>query len=206
MRTLALVGLCALLPAASFAQEAAPTEDRSATQVTEVEHGLFFGVDAGGLFLFGPKGSATGQTGFTTGRTFSFNLGYEISDIISIAVLVMSTHANPPSTYVSDGPTAMTGDFSSTIFGATVKVSFYGHPDSNAVKRLYVYARAGGGYALMDPKNYFNGGDIVILGGAGIEYFTHLRHLSLGLDANFLFGVNHMGPGFTVTPNLRYTF
>ena len=58
----------------------------------------------------------------------------------------------------------------------------------------------------MGPKEFFKGPDIVALAGVGFEFFTNLRHFSLGIEADGLFGVNHMGPGFMLQPHVRYTF
>jgi hypothetical protein len=100
----------------------------------------------------------------------------------------------------------MAGDFSSLILGATAKVFLLGVPDDNGVKRLFGYVRGGVGLAVIGPKNFYPGSDVVILAGAGLEYFTRLRHLSVGLDADFVMGVSYLGPGLMLSPNLRYTF
>lgn len=212
MRTLHLVvaGCLLAMPAAALAQEAAaPIDDRPALKLSEVEHGIFVGVEAGGVFLFSPKAGANG--GFSPGRSFTFTAGGDIGDIVSLGLLVMGSNISTPSGFTSPYTAAgatqpMKGSFSSLTLGAFAKISPFGFKDSNNVKRVYVYARAGGGYALMGPSNFYDGGDIVVLGGLGLEYFTHLRHFSLGLTADFFYGVNHMGAGLMVTPNLRYTF
>ncbi|MBI5547320.1 MAG: adventurous gliding motility protein CglE [Deltaproteobacteria bacterium] len=211
MRNLVIV-LCCLLPTGSFAaagEASAPAEDRPALKVNEVEHGAYFGVEAGGLFLFGPKSAGNG--GFSPGRSFGITAGYEIQDFLSLAVLVMGSSISTPSGFSSDftpegSNSPMQGNFSSLLLGGMVKVSPIGFADSNSVKRLYLYARLGGGYALMSPKNFYEGGDIALLGGVGLEYFTHLRHFSLGLSADFFYGIQHMGPGFSLSPTLRYSF
>lgn len=205
MRTL-LVALClSLLPSGAFAQEAAaaPVEDRPVAQLNEVERGLFFGVEAGGLFLFSPKGE---KAGFSPGRTYGVTVGGDIGSFLTLAVMVLGTNTDTPAGFVSDGAQKLGGDFSSLVLGGLARVNFYGRADSNQVKRLFLYARAGAGYALMGPKNFYDGGDIVALGGLGLEYFTHLRHFSLGIGADFVYGVKHMGPGLSLTPHLRYTF
>lgn len=206
MRTrLVAVALSCLLPTAALAQDAAaPIEDRPALKLNEVEHGIFLGVEAGGLFLFSPK--ATSGGGFSPGRSFAFTAGGDIGDIVSLGLLVMGSNVSTPSGFTSDGPAGLTGSFSALTLGAIAKVSPFGFKDSNEVKRTYVYARVGGGYTLIGPKDFYKDGDITILGGLGVEYFTHLRHFSLGLTVDFYYGINHMGAGLLLTPNLRYTF
>ncbi len=199
MRTL-LVALCLLVPAGAFAQSS--PEDRQVQKLNEVERGVFLGVEAGGLFLFSPKANA--NSGFSPGRTFSVTLGADIGRWVSAGLLVMGTQTDTPSGFASDN--AARGDFSSLLLGATARIHFYGVEDANSVQRLFLHARLGGGYALMAPKDFYKDGDIVILAGVGLEYFTHLRHFSLGLTVDFLYGIQHMGPGLTLVPHLRYTF
>ena len=208
MRTslVALAALSCMLPAAALAEEAAaPLEDQAALKLNEVEHGLYLGMEAGGLFLFSPA-AAKDTGGFTPGRTFTFTLGGDIGDFLSLGLLVMASNMSTPSGFTSDGPSGMRGSFSALTLGAMAKISPFGFKDSNDVKRAYVYARAGAGYALIGPKDFYKDGDVMVLAGVGLEYFTHLRHFSLGLTADFVYGVSHLGPGVMVTPNLRYTF
>ena len=209
MRTLlaAAAAMCLCLPAAATAAEgdaAAPVEDREGQKLNEVEHGIYFDVEAGGLFLFSPKNSGNG--GFSPGRTFMITAGGEIGDIVSLGLMVMGSTITTPNGFKSDGANGLSGDFSNLTLGAMAKISFVGFADSNNVKRFYLYARVGGGYALMTPKDFYDGGDIALLGGIGAEYFTHLRHFSLGLSVDFFYGVKHMGAGLMLTPSLRYTF
>ena len=209
MRTV-LATLCCLwclFPGVALAQDAAaPLEDRPGVKVNEVEHGIFFGVEAGGLFLFGPKAAPNAKTGFSPGGGFAFTLGGDIGDFLSIGLLVMGNTVNTPNGFASDGPSNMKGSFTALTLGGIVKVSPFGFKDSNDVKRAFVYARVGGGYSLMGPNNFYKDGDITVLGGVGLEYFTHLRHFSIGLTVDFFYGIQHMGAGLMLTPNLRYTF
>lgn len=207
MRTV-LATLClSLLTSVALAQDAAaPIEDRPQVKINEVEHGIFIGVEAGGLFLFGPKAAAGAKTGFSPGGGFAFTLGGDIGDIVSLGLLVMGNTISTPNGFASNGPSSMRGSFTALTLGAVAKVSPFGFKDSNDVKRAYVYARVGGGYSLIGPTNFYKDGDISILGGVGIEYFTHLRHFSLGLTIDFFYGIQHMGAGLMLTPNLRYTF
>ena len=46
----------------------------------------------------------------------------------------------------------------------------------------------------------------VVGGGLGFEYFTSLRHLSVGLDADFFYLLGPSSMMLSITPNLKYTF
>ena len=48
--------------------------------------------------------------------------------------------------------------------------------------------------------------DVMISGGAGIEYFTRLRHFVIGVEANFNFMALTQSVGFSVLPTVKYAF
>ncbi len=190
--------------AASTAESAAPLEDRPALKVREVERGLFFGAEGGGLFLFKP--TAASGSGFSAGRALGISMGSDLGELASLSLMVLGTQSDTPAAFVSSGSTRMAGDFSTLILGATAKLFLLGARDDNGVKRFFGYVRGGAGLAIIGPKNFYPGNDVVILAGAGLEYFTRLRHISVGIDADFIMGVSYLGPGLMVSPNLRYTF
>ena len=64
----------------------------------------------------------------------------------------------------------------------------------------------GGGFVLYQPKSLLPGADVLVFAGPGIEYFTRLRHFSIGFEADFIFMALSQSFGFTVTPMLRYAF
>lgn len=192
--------------AAADADSAAPAEDRPALKFNEVERGFFFGAEGGGLFLFSPKASKTNGSTFTPGRTMGVSLGGDLGNYVALSLFVLGTHSDTPAGFVSTGATHMSGDFSSLILGATAKIYLLQVPDDNGVRRFLGYLRGGGGAALIGPKGFYASNDVVILGGLGVEYFTRLRHFSLGIDADFVMGVTNLGAGLMISPNLRYTF
>jgi hypothetical protein len=109
-----------------------------------------------------------------------------------------------PAGFVS--PTSRGGDFSVLAFGALARGSLLAIADGNGVRRFFVNVRGGAGFGPVGPKNFYESAETLVFGGLGIEYFTRLRHFSVGLDADMLYGVSHMGAGMMIAPNLRYTF
>ncbi|HCF58257.1 MAG TPA: hypothetical protein DFS52_09730 [Myxococcales bacterium] len=206
MRPLLAASLCLalLVPGVARAQgeAAAPLEDKPAVQLNEVERGLFFGAQAGAVLLFGP--GAQQGSGLSMGQSLGVTVGVDIGELLSVGLLVLGSHIDTPPGFTAES--GMRGDFSTLTIGALARVNLFGSPDSNGIKRLFVDVHAGGGLGLMGPKNIYPSSDIVVLGGTGLQYFTHLRHFSIGLDADFLFGVSNMGPGAMLSPYLRYTF
>ncbi|MGI5864138.1 MAG: adventurous gliding motility protein CglE [Myxococcales bacterium] len=206
MRPLLAASLCLalLVPDVTRAQgeSAAPLDDKPAVQINEVERGLFFGAQAGAVLLFGP--GAQQGSGLSMGQSLGVTVGADIGEMLSVGLLVLGSHIDTPAGFASES--GMRGDFSALTLGAFAKVNLYGTPDANGIKRLFINVHAGGGLGLMGPKNVYPSSDVVVMGGAGLQYFTHLRHFSIGLDADFLFGISNMGPGAMLSPYVRYTF
>jgi hypothetical protein len=63
-----------------------------------------------------------------------------------------------------------------------------------------------GGYAKSYPTGLFGDDDLVVQGGLGVEYFTHLRHFSVGAAADYVYATKAATGGIAVYPTVRYTF
>ena len=100
----------------------------------------------------------------------------------------------------------MQGDISAFSVGLLAGYAFYGHPDDNGVRRLFLDGHVGAGVSLMRPKNIYESIDILVRAGLGLEYYTRLRHFSVGIDVDFAFGIKNMGAGLLILPNMKYTF
>ena len=66
--------------------------------------------------------------------------------------------------------------------------------------------KAGAGYVLFQPSSLLNYSDIFLFGAGGLDYFTHLRHFSVGLEVDVSYLVTSSSLGFAVLPNVRYAF
>jgi hypothetical protein len=214
MRSAFVAGLllAALLPTPALAQSgaagsagSAPSEDRPAAKLREVERGLSVGVEGGGLLFFKPKGT---DSGLSFGRSLGISLGVDLSEAFSLGVVAMGINVDAPSDLQGTGSAQppRKGDFTPFIFGGELKVALLAQPDPNGVKRLFVYLKGGAGTAFISPKDFYPGNDVVAFAGGGIEYFTHLRHFSIGIEADLIMGFNYLGAGTMVSPSLRYTF
>lgn len=203
-RLLALV-LCAL-PTGAVAQEAAPAlqEDPRAARFHEVERGLFTGFEIGYLRLLktpvakpasfpyaGTEGGAA--QGFVSGVL----VGYDLSSRLAVSIFAWQGNATASPSY---------GSFNVTAAGADLRFALLGLRDSNEVERLYLYLHARGGYVRTYPKGLFGENDLLAQGGAGVEYFTRLRHFSVGLMVDGLYFSTAKAAGLSVVPTLRYTF
>jgi hypothetical protein len=194
------------LPPAAFGQEAAPAlqEDPRAARFREVERGLFTGFEVGYLHLLKtpvadpvafPYAGADGGAaqGFVTG----VYVGYDLSSRLAVSVFAWQGNATAGASY---------GAFSVSTAGADLRFALVGVRDSNEVERLYLYLHARGGYVWTYPKGLFGDTDVLAQGGVGAEYFTRLRHFSVGVVVDGLYFTTAKATGFSVVPTLRYTF
>lgn len=158
----------------------------------DIEQGFSMGADFGSLFLTGDK-----RTAQNPGFQLAFTTGYDIMKYLSIEgiyVLGIQEAAPPPVDNV------LRGGVNWFMFNAVAKLQY-------PVGRWFPFLDLGGGIIYSDPsftldnKNYRT--NIVI--GAGIEYFTYLRHYSLYVKALY-----HMMDlpvdAITASAGLKYTF
>lgn len=196
----------ALLPLGALAQESAPPlpQDPRAPRFREVERGFFTGFEVGYLSLFKtptadrnrfPLAGAGGgrSSGFVLGTT----IGYDVTDRIALALFFLGGDTTASLSY---------GSFSVFAAGADVRVSFYGKSDSQGVDRLFLYVHGRGGYLRTYPEGLFGTSDAYLSGGPGVEYFTRLRHFSIGLAADYVRWLDAGANGYAIYPTVRYTF
>ncbi len=202
---LALVA-AALLPLAAGAQESAPAlqEDPRAAKYREVEHGFYVGLEAGYLGLldtpvaspaqYPNAGTSGGRSG---GAVVGLDVGVELGSRVALTLFGLGTAQKAGPSY---------GAFSIFAAGADLRLSFLRFSDRNGTPRVFVYAHGRGGYVWDTPKGLFGTTDFVVGGGLGVEYYTRLRHFSIGLAADFLRWLDAGANGFAVYPTVRYTF
>jgi hypothetical protein len=211
LRRLALyivaLALAALLPLHASAQDAAPPmpEDPRLPRYRDVERGFFTGFELGYLtffktpvadrtkYQFAPANGGGRSSGFLVGGT----VGYDLTPRLAVAAYAFGGNSSAAVNY---------GAFSVVSGGADVRVALVGVRDTNAVERLYVYLHGRGGFLLTYPQGLFGSTDGYFAGGPGIEYFTHLRHFSVGLAADVAYVPKAKTAGLAVSPTVRYTF
>jgi hypothetical protein len=201
-----IAALALLLPALALAQDAAPQlqEDPRAAKFRDVERGFFVAFEAGYLgFLDTPTADVeefplAGESGGSAGGLLVGVLaGADLGRRVSVALFAQGGNARASADY---------GAFSLYAGGLDVRVALFGWRDRNDWERLYVYLHARGGYARSRPEGLFGTDDVVVAGGPGVEYYTRLRHFSLGLGADVVQATKAGATGFAVYPTVRYTF
>jgi hypothetical protein len=230
MRTRLLALLVVLAPALVLAQ-ARELKEKPPPPLNEIEHGFYIGITAGFWSLINPPANTSlkldngttcsltttppcgSKQYFSGGQTAQVELGWNFGERLSIGIFVQGTANRMGSDYTgksqdpkNGGAPAASGDFTTVIPGANVRIGIVGFSDSQDVKRGWLYVRAGAGFVLYPPKALLPGPDVLVYAGPGLEYFTRLRHFSIGLEADFVFMALSASFGFTVTPMLRYAF
>ncbi len=193
-------------PLLALAQESAPAlqEDPRAARFRDVERGFFIGFEVGYLGLldtptsdrakFPYAGEGGGRAG---GLLVGANVGVDLGKRISVSLYGQGGNERASDNY---------GAFSLYNGGLDLRVAVLGAKDRNDFERFYVYLHGRGGYARSYPEGLFGSDDLVVAGGPGIEYFTRLRHFSVGLAGDYVYATTAKASGFAVYPTVRYTF
>jgi hypothetical protein len=203
-----LVALLLLAPALALAQDAAPRlqEDPRAARFDDVERGFFIGFDAGYLTLlktptkdkarFQVAGDSGGRSG---GVLVGVIVGVDLGKRLSVGLFAQGGNERADANY---------GAFSILAAGLDLKWAFASWKDRNDWDRLFVFAHGRAGYLESFPEGLFGTGEVVTQVGIGVEYFTKLRHFSIGavLDAVGLPERELAPAGFALYPTIRYTF
>lgn len=197
--------LMVLAAAPARAEEPAATQEKTQT-LKEVEHGGYTGGSIGLLFMKAP-----GQNGGTAAGTMvGVNVGYDITSWIGVGLFLLSGALVAPNDYAGLSGGAVTGDFTIFLPGGEVQVHLPVASDGNGTDRLYLDLGIGAGAMFPRPTNLIVKGPLATgKADVGIEYFTHLRHLSIGLRVDgFVAPVPSSSPlsGIGVSPFIRYSF
>jgi hypothetical protein len=201
-----LAALLVVVPALALGQDAAPQlqEDPRTARFRDVERGLFVGFEAGYLGLLDTptadpaKYPLAGDSGGSAGGVLvGATVGYDIRPWLSVALVAQGGNQKAGPNY---------GAFSLISAGADVRVAVLGWRDRNDWQRTFLYVHGRGGYAWTSPEGLFGTNDVVLAGGPGIEYFTKLRHFSVGAAVDAVYATRAAAFGFAIYPTVRYTF
>jgi hypothetical protein len=205
VRKLALA-LLLVVPGLALCQDSAPQlqEDPRVARFRDVERGFFVGFEAGYLGfsdtptadkakypLAGDSGGSAG--GLVVGAT----VGVDLGPLLSVAIYAQGTSQHAGANY---------GAFDLLSLGGDVRLAVKSWRDRNDWQRLFLYVHARGGYSKTTPEGLFGTSDLVVAGGPGIDYFTKLRHFSIGAATDLVYATKAGAVGFALYPTVRYTF
>ncbi len=196
--------------ASSFASaQTAPSklEEKKVVTYRELERGFFFEGRGGFWGVINPPAASGTRSYFSVGQAVGVDMGVDIGERVSPSLFFLATANRMLSDYTGLGTKGTaSGDFGALIPGVAVKVRLVGLPDAQDVQRTWVYVRVGGGGVFYSPAALLPTKDVLITGGAGIEYYTRLRHFVVGVEANFNFMVLTRSMGFAILPTVKYAF
>jgi hypothetical protein len=195
------------IPALALGQEAAPKlqEDPRSARFRDVERGIFVAFEVGYLGLLETPTEDTEKfplAGDDGGRAGGLPMvgvlaGVDIGKRLSVGIFLQGGNVRASDDY---------GSFDLYSGGVDVKLALLGFKDRNDWERFYVYVHARAGIAKTYPEGLFGTDEVIAAGGPGVEYYTQLRHFSIGLGADAVYTANAGAVGFAVYPTLRYTF
>lgn len=198
--------LAVVAPLLAFGQEAAPQlqEDPRVARYRDVERGVFVGFEAGYMGLtdtptadrakFPYAGASGGSAG---GLLVGVTLGVDLGSRLSVALYGQGGNQKASTNY---------GAFSLYGGGLDVRFSLLGVRDRNDWERFFVYLHGRGGYAITSPDGLFGTNEVMVQGGPGVEYYTRLRHFSVGFAADYVYATKAKASGYALYPTVRYTF
>ncbi len=203
----ALGVMFALTSSLAFAQAAASkVEDKKGANYQEIERGFFFEARGGFNGVITPP-ACTGSSCFSAGQAIGIDMGYDIGERVSPSIFFLASSNRMGSDYKGLSTTgAASGDFSAMTPGAAVKVRLVGLADQQEVKRTWLYLRGGAGVTFYSPAALLPKIDVLVTAGPGVEYYTRLRHLVIGVEANFNFMALTQSVGFSTLLTVKYSF
>ena len=184
--------------------------DRPPLPYAEVERGGWVASNLGAVFYFDLPGAGAE---FSSGALIGIEAGYDLTSRLQAGVVVWGQAVGAPVTYegITDpakDPKDARGDFYSLLAGPSLRFAFADFADDNGVKRTFLYGRVAGGLALNRPVGILEENGLFVNTAVGVEYFTRLRHFSVGIETG---GIGMFLPdlaalGVTVLPHVTYTF
>lgn len=180
------------------------------TPLTEVEKGFFINTRFGTLlYLGGDLKDYSDMAGFLVGLGFGYDI---MPKLLSIELdLQFDFHGADivGADGVNDPAATIEGDFYSLRVPIALNIKYF------TTKRVELYASVTGGisYTPQAKDGVKNGNPVTgypldYYAGirTGVEYYTGLRHFSLGLDIEFDYLIQTAGMVLGITPTLKYTF
>jgi hypothetical protein len=179
--------------------------DTKVAIINEIERGFFLSIDYGPNYYIPLSGAgmvSLNEDYLSPGTRMGMRLGFDILNNIAADVFVLANFNQGliNQDAIQDG--VLTGDIAHFAPGLGLRFAFV------TTDRVFAYARVGAGYALWFPSQLAGGavGSIHTDASIGIEYYTHLRHISVGVEVDFQALIAPMAFGFAVYPTFKYTF
>ena len=208
--------LAASAPGVAWAQAqvagAAPLIQKEAPP-DEVERGFYLGANVGVSFLGSLPAAVNTPSPSSWGLLVRLEAGYDIGRFVTVSLFGAFAAYGAGSDYIGYSEGLASGAFTQIIPGVEVRLNALGFADGQGVQRTWLYVNVGAGWAFFQPSALFTTtpatssyGAFYGFAGLGVQYYTHLRHFSIGLEADVSLLGKSNDWGFLLTPNIRYAF
>lgn len=178
--------------------------DTKVVEIDEVERGVFVSVDYGPAYYLPLDGAGfinLNPTATVPGTRIGLRVGYDILNNIALDAFVLGTFNQGVINLDDVRAGKTTGDVAAIAPGLGVRFAFI------TTERFFAFGRVGAGYALWFPSDLTGTvGSIHVDGAIGVEYHTKLRHVAVGVEADFQALIAPTALGIHVYPTLKYTF
>ena len=179
--------------------------DTGVVDIAEVERGWFVGVDYGANYYFPLSGAdfvSLNPDGTSLGTRMDLRVGYDLLNNVQLEGFVLANFNTGQLDAQSLAAGKLTGDLAQFTPGLAVRYAFFN------TQRFFAYTRGGLGFAFWAPNDLAGGyvGSIHTDVALGIEYYTQLRHLSVGLEATVQALLFPTAVGMQIYPTIKYTF
>lgn len=181
--------------------------DTRVAEIDEIERGVYLSVDYGPNYFI-----PINQPGFVVlnpdyvrpGTRMGIRAGYDLLNNVKLDLFVIANFNEGVIDPEAAQQGVLTGDLAHFAPGAALRFDFITSED----QRFFAFARVGGGYAFWFPTQLAQGafGSVHTDASIGVEYYTKLRHLSAGIEADFQALLAPYAFGVSIYPTLKYTF
>lgn len=163
-------------------------------------------VTIGTPFSVADPGGPFNRAWVAPGTRMGVRIGYDILNNVAADAFVLAGFNRGFIDVDEFNAGRITGDIAHFAPGVGLRFAFLTLPVENP--RLFTYVRVGAGYAFWFPQQLAGGalGSIYSDASLGVEYYTKLRHLSVGLEVAGHGLFLPMAFGFSIYPTVKYTF
>jgi hypothetical protein len=123
-----------------------------------------------------------GQSRMALGQSVRVQLGLHLGERLAGELALAASANRLGAGYTGPSPGRAQGDLTALMPTASLRLNLIGTTDSRALRRWWVFLRAGAGYALFWPRALIGAGDAVVLGSLGVDYRSHLHGLRIGVE------------------------
>ncbi len=170
-------------------------------KIHAVERGLWVSMDYGPYYQLA-MGFPQHESFPNLGSQVGLRLGYDIMNNLEVDAFLRGSFAKFDTVYAQ----VYSGDLATYYGGLSLRFSYLTIPPP--LNRFHATVRLGAGGALLMPAEAAGGQAFAPLVDAalGVEYFTRLRHFSVGMELATQMYLMPFSVGFSLYPTFKYTF